>query len=71
MALNIQKHHTVDCKKQNNIPDSDLFELGRQEKDWTQFQQLILIVMSKKRTDQQKYIAARVYVVECVIISLI
>ena len=55
MVLGIQEHYTVDCKKQNNIPDSDWFELGRQEKDLTKFQQLTLIVMSKKGTDQQRY----------------
>ena len=37
MALNIQKHNIVDCKKQNNIPDSDWFELGRQGKDSTAY----------------------------------
>ena len=38
----------------NNILDSDWFELGRQEKDLAQFQQLILIAMSKKGTDWQR-----------------
>jgi hypothetical protein len=55
MALDIQEHNTVDCKKQNNIPDSDWFELGRKDKDLAQFQQLILIVMSKKGTDWWRY----------------
>jgi hypothetical protein len=40
---------------------------GRQEKDLTQFQQLILIVMTKKETDWKRYrvdIITRVYVAE-------
>ena len=55
MALNIQEHNTFDCRKKKNIPDSDWFESGRQEKDPTKFQQLTLIVMPKKGTDWQRY----------------
>ena len=54
--LGILEHNTVDWRRQNNIPDiySDYDGFG-QEKYLTQFQQLILIVMTKKGTDWMRY----------------
>ena len=31
-ALGIPEHNTVDWRRQNNIPDSDVFELGKTRK---------------------------------------
>ena len=31
-ALGIPEHNTVDWRRQNNIPDSDVFELGQTRK---------------------------------------
>jgi len=71
-ALGISEHNTVDWRRQNNIPDSGL-NWERQEKDLTPFQQLILIVMTKKgqiRRDTRVDITTIVYVAEYARISL-
>ena len=53
--MDIPEQNAVDWKRQNNIPGSASLNWGRQEKDLTWFQQLILIVMTKKGTDWKRY----------------